>query len=45
MVVVHQNTAALVLVIITLILQGAGMAVRIQWVNAHEMTHPLNGDS
>ena len=35
MVVVHQTTAALVLVIFTLILQGAGMAVLIQWVNAH----------
>jgi voltage-gated potassium channel len=35
MVVVHQTTAALVLVILTLILQGAGMAFLIQWVNAH----------
>jgi voltage-gated potassium channel len=35
MVVVHQTTAASVLVILTLILQGAGMAVLIQWVNAH----------
>jgi voltage-gated potassium channel len=35
MVVVHQTTAALVLVILTLILQGAGIAVLIRWVNAH----------
>ena len=35
MVVVHQTSAALVLVTLTLILQGAGMAVLIQWVKAH----------
>jgi voltage-gated potassium channel len=35
MVVVHQTTAALVLVILTLILQGAGLAALIRWVNAH----------
>ena len=40
MVVVHQTTAALVLVILTLILQGAGMAFLIQWVKS-----PIKGYS
>ena len=35
MVVVHQTFAALLLVGLTLILQGAGMSVLIQWVKAH----------
>jgi voltage-gated potassium channel len=35
MVVVHQTSAVLVLVTLTLILQSAGMAALIQWVKAH----------
>jgi voltage-gated potassium channel len=35
MVVVHQTSAALVLVALTLILQGAGMAALIQWAKTH----------
>jgi hypothetical protein len=35
MVVVYQIAAALVLVILTLVLQGTGMAVLIQWIKAH----------
>jgi hypothetical protein len=35
MVLVHQTSTALVLVTLTLILQGAGMAVLIQWVKAY----------
>jgi voltage-gated potassium channel len=35
MVVVHQISAALVLVTLTLILQSAGMAALIQWTKAH----------
>jgi voltage-gated potassium channel len=35
MVVVHQTSAALVLVTLTLILQSAGMAALIQWAKAH----------
>jgi hypothetical protein len=35
MVVVHQTSAVLVLVALTLILQSVGMAALIQWAKAH----------
>jgi voltage-gated potassium channel len=39
MLVVHQTSAALVLVALTLILQSAGMAALIQWTKAHLSTN------